>query len=202
MKKIILIMINILIITTSLFSQNAIDPQVLPNNILNLNSNAVVKNNDKFTLGWNYGSPNFTMDTLLKINYSNQALRYYSYWPNWYWGRAGDYPQNQKRAVGTDGVGDKLDNIICLKAYNMYYEPTINVDTTNTFIPNGYNTEGAGWSWLQKDSANTIWHYPATDAANRGQIKLRKSVFTGNTKVLWDVYPKNELYLLLCSNLS
>lgn len=54
---------------TSLFSQDIVDPPKLENTLLNLQSDFINRDFNKFKLGWNFSSPNNIMDSLLKINY-------------------------------------------------------------------------------------------------------------------------------------
>ncbi len=130
MKK-YLSLITILIINSYVlaYSQNAIDPPVLPSGINDTvfsfdNTNIIHRMDDKFILGWNYGGPGRAMDSLMKSNHyldhweTGMTITWANYGDNHNW-----YIRLWPLTTGTDA------SIVETQA--LYYEPSINVESIN-----------------------------------------------------------------------
>jgi hypothetical protein len=140
-NKIFKILIALFAISLNLYSQNNIDPPTLPN--INFNDTNVFKKHfNDFIIGWNYGDTGRQLDILNSTNFNllswettNDTIpwRFYGDSINWF--------------LRIKPLGFPSDESVG-GCQAVYYEPAINVISTDNFIPDSNNTGGAVFGFI------------------------------------------------------
>lgn len=183
MKKFLILLLFPLIS----LGQNKIDP---PSIITDTTAyyDILRPNQDKFFIGWNWGTPGKKLDDAMYIN------MYHGY-PKVLSGNNDDYADNISivQPVGGGVVSGRPSGAL-FNSQSLYLEPTIKVinpESGNEFFPTQRNKEGAVFGFQKRNKIKLI-----NDPIHPefGRVLLYKdSVTTGSSIVLDSIWPRNLL---------
>jgi len=131
MKNIIISVIILLISSIFSYSQNIIDP---PKIIESSEDTMIIRTQNEFVIGWNWGGRGRELDNALKVNYYHGL----------------DYNDDKTDYCDNPRVMYVLGDMVHSCAYNlpfngraMYYDPVLTVDSNINFQPRLYDKTGA-----------------------------------------------------------
>ena len=145
-KYILLVLATILIFNCyNIFSQDIIDPPKLGQ----LESDTIIQREpDRFVRGWTIGAPGNMLDSAMFIN------TYYSYHPNYY--LDSNKSTHNLLIINRPGLGYEehsivggRDNNVLFNTQSIYLEPSLEVDTTQSFVPRENDNTGAAMGFLK-----------------------------------------------------
>lgn len=189
MKKIIIliaIMINIS------YSQELLNPKKLAGvdfTSSNFNRNFMTTN---FTYGWNWSSPGLKLDNALHINaHHNQ------FWTNGWDNKPSfdntKYSSNYGFYVNITGLCGRKDPNPFV-GFGQYFEPALEVDTTNNFVANSEAELGAAFGFMYKNMSIGSNTFFIENSNTFGCFRLNKNTISNSSAtILKDIWKKNIL---------
>lgn len=160
----------LILLTVASYSQNVIDPPILP---IGFDSTALFDrnfNDTTFILGWNWGSPGRALDEAMRINFYHDGYGDETTMET-YTSSDSCIPGHRK-AVQVTGVSGGRSGGFILNAHSLMLYPTITVDSTQSFVPRAFDNTGSVFGFMNKNkvrilnssqSANKDYHFVLLD---------------------------------------
>ncbi|MDT3739533.1 MAG: hypothetical protein RO257_08545 [Candidatus Kapabacteria bacterium] len=150
-----------ILLSISAYSQNIIDPPVLP---IGFDSTALFDrtfNDTTFIRAWNWGSPGRALDEALRINFYHDGYEPGVTTQAQYTGDTltADsllYIPNHRKAVQVTGVSGGRDSKFILNAHSQIIYPVIEVDSTSDFVPRAFDRTGSVFGFTNKSKVRIL----------------------------------------------
>jgi len=199
MKKFI-ILLGIAISISASLAQNNIDPLKIENytdtTVFDRNWN-----NTHFIKGWNWGNPGRWLDEALGMNYYHDDYakqRFGSSWDDNQYSITDSnlFVRNHRKLAYLPGLVGGYDAQTLFNAQVIILNPTINVDSTNNFIPRAYDSSGSVFGFYFKRKVRILDSSQHSNSNYHFALLDKDSVLVGSDTVLKNAWNPNALHYL------